>query len=185
LELIKKGRIMMKINKKNILVYEKRYDADYKPKGRVVEEEMKRLLKKQRYLRREDLIRIGNWKSKRSKRHYENEENDDLTVREITHLSFNAKSEKARINSLLTLKGVGWPVASAILHFAFPAKYPIMDFRVISSLSLDQPSSYNFSFWQKYCCEIHKISKKYKLPLRTVEKALWKYSKENQKSKNK
>ena len=174
---------MMKINKKNILVYEERYDTDYKPKNRVVEEEMKRLLKKQRYLRREDLIRIGNWKSERAKRHYENEENDDLTVREITHFSFNAKSEKARIKSLLTLKGVGWPVASAILHFAFPSKYPIWDFRVLKSL--DWPKPYNFDLWEKYCDEINKISKKYKLPIRTVEKALWKYSKENQKSKNK
>ena len=173
----------MNINKKNILVYEKRYDADYKPKDRVVEEEMKRLLKKQGYLRREDLIRIGNWKSKRAKRHYENEENDDLTVREITHFSFNAKSEKARIKSLLTLKGVSWLVASAILHFAFPSKYPIWDFRVLWSLGWPKP--YNFDLWEKYCYEIHKISKKYKLPtIRTVEKALWKYSKEHQRNKN-
>jgi len=170
---------MMNINKKNILVYEKRYDADYKPKHKVVEEEMKRLLKKQRYLRREDLIRIGNWKSARAKRHYENEENDDLTVREITYFSFNAKSEKARIKSLLVLKGVSWAVASVILHFAFPSKYAIWDFRVMESLGWE--NRYDFNSWEKYCNRIREISKKYNLSVRTVEKALWKYSKENQK----
>ena len=170
---------MMKINKKNILVYEKRYDADYKPKGRVVEEEMKRLLKKQKYLRRENLIKIVGWKTRNRSVHY-CKENDSNKIRELTKRSFCVGDEKARIESLLTLKGVSWRVASAILHFAFPSKYPIWDFRVLQSL--DWPEHYNFNLWQKYCNEINKISKKYKLPIRTVEKALWKYSKEHPKN---
>jgi hypothetical protein len=120
------------------------------------------------------------WKSKRPRRHYESDENDGLTVKEITKFSFKTRSEKARIESLLALKGVSWPVASAILHFAFPEKYPIMDFRVIWSLGWKQPSSYDFSFWQRYCIKIHKLSRKYNLPIRIVEKSLWKYSKEHQ-----
>jgi hypothetical protein len=40
------------------------------------------------------------WKSKRPKKHYQSEENDDLTVKEITTFSFKTKSEKARIKSL-------------------------------------------------------------------------------------
>ncbi len=170
---------MMKINKKNILVYEKIYDADYKPKHRIVEEEMKRLLKKQRYLRREDLIKIVGWKTRNRSVHY-CKENDSNKIRELTKRSFCVGDEKARIESLLTLKGVSWRVASAILHFAFPSKYPIWDFRVLQSL--DWPERYNFNLWQKYCNEINKISKKYKLPIRTVEKALWKYSKEHPKN---
>ncbi len=180
--LTKKGRTMMEINKKNILEYEKKYDADYKPEDMLVEEEMKRLLKKQRYLRQKELVEIGGWKSKRPLRHYRSEENDDLTVQEITKFSFNTKSEKARIGCLLALKGVSWPVASAILHFAFPTKYAIMDFRVIWSLGWAKPPSYNFSFWQKYCKRMGGISKTNNLPIRTVEKALWKYSKEQQRS---
>jgi len=173
---------MMKINKKNILEYAKRYDADYKPKDRVVEEEMKRLLKKQRYLRQKELVKIGGWKSKRPLRHYRGKENDDLTVQEITNFSFCAKSERVRIQSLLVLRGVSWRVASTILHFAFPNRYPIMDFRVLKSLDWPEPYNFNFNLWQKYCNEINKISKKYKLPIRTVEKALWKYSKEHPKN---
>ena len=89
------------------------------------------------------------------------------------------KDEKDRIESLLGrkggLRGIGYPVASTILHFAFPNRYPIMDFRVIRSLNWDKPSTYNFSFWKKYYKRIRAISTKYSFPIRTVEKALWKY----------
>lgn len=173
---------MMNINKKSVLKYADAYNKRYKAHDETTEVEMKRLLKKQRYLRQKELVRIGMWKSKRPKRHYESEENDDLTVEETTKFSFKTRSGKARIKSLLALKGVSWPAASAILHFAFPKKYPIMDFRVIWSLGWKQPSSYNFNFWQKYCKKINAISKKCKLPIRTVEKSLWEYSKEHQRS---
>lgn len=168
---------MMIINKKHILKYANEYESNYDSKDEV---EIKRSLKRRRYLGRKELLRIGMWKSKRPRRHYESTENDDLTVQEITKFSFRTKSERARIKSLLALKGVSWPVASAILHFAFPEKYPIMDFRVIWSLGWKQPSHYDFAFWQRYCKRIHKLSKKYNLPIRTVDKSLWKYSKEHQ-----
>lgn len=172
----------MNISKKNILKYAEKYDKQYKGSyGEEVEKEMKALLKKQRYLRQKELVEIGGWKSKRPLRHYRSEENDDLTVQEITKFSFNTKSEKARIKSLLALKGVSWPVASAILHFAFPDNYPIIDFRVLRSLSLwdgKQHIRYDFRLWERYCNKIRAIAKKYRLPIRTVEKALWKYDKE-------
>ncbi len=172
---------MMDINKKNILKYAKKYDEQYRGSpGEFIEKEMKKLLKKQRCLTRKELIKIGCWKSTRPKRHYASQENDELTVKEITQFCFSTKSEKARIKGLISLKGVSWPVASVILHFVFPTKYPILDFRVLWSLGWKKPSSYNFNFWQKYRKKINEISRKYKLPTRTIEKALWKYSKEHQ-----
>lgn len=174
---------MMNIKKESILKYAAAYDKQYRDtEDEKIEVEMKRLLQKQRYLRKKELVKIGRWKSKRPTRHYESGENDDLTVKEITEFSFRTKSDKARVKSLLTLKGVSWPVASTILHFVFPARYPIMDFRVIWSLGWVQPSNYNFAFWQKYCKAINAISRRYNLPIRTVEKSLWKYSREHQRA---
>ncbi len=171
----------MQINKKNIIKYSEKYDRRYKnTHGETVEEEIKRVLKKQRYLNKNDFVKIGLWKSKRPKRNYESKENDNLTVKEITRFSFAAKSDKARIKSLMILKGVSWPVASTILHFAFPNKYPILDFRVLWSLGWRVPQVYSFDFWQRYCNRICSISKRLNLPIRTVDKALWEYSKENQ-----
>src|SRR4030042_1183663 len=172
---------MMNINKKNIQDYEDAYNRRYKTHDETTEKEIKHLLKKQRYLTKEELVKIGDWKSKRPKRHYRSKENDELTVKEITRFSFNTKSEKARIESLLALKGVSWPVASTILHFAFPNKYPVMDFRVLWSLwDMKPPIRYDFKLWERYCNKIRGTAKKYRLSVRTVEKSLWKYSKEKQ-----
>ena len=171
---------MMKITKAKIKEYAKKYDYAYNDDNRKVEEKVKGWLKNNRYLDKERFIKTGLWKSQRPRKHYEN--NDDLTVREITRFSFATESEKERIERLLVLNGVGYPVASVILHFAFPNRYPIMDFRVIESLGLEKPKSYTFAFWDEYCCKIRKISKSTGANIRTIDKALWAYSKEKQKA---
>lgn len=169
----------MEITKEKIREYAQKYDERYKgTNDEIVENEMKRWLESNRYLDRERFIKIGLWKSKRPKKKYES--NDDLMVKEITRFSLMTKSEEARIRSLLVLNGVSYPVASVILHFAFPDKYTILDFRAIWSLGWDQPKYYTFNFWKKYCDEIKEISKMMGENIRTIDKALWEYSKENQ-----
>jgi len=172
---------MITLNKKTILEYAMKYDEQYSQAAEAVEKKMKQLLQNQRYLTRDQFVQIGLWKSRRPQKHYLNEENDDLTVKEVTQFCFSTKSCNARIKTLLTLKGVSWPLASTILHFAFPDKFPIMDFRVVWSLGWKKPPSYKYIFWQEYCDKVNNISKKLKLPIRTVEKALWRYSKDHQK----
>ena len=169
----------MRITKENIIKYAQKFDRDYKEKDKKTEDEMKSLLKSQRYLTRENLITIGDWKAPRARRHYSSIQNCNDRVKQISRFSFSARDERARIESLDSLVGVGYPIASNILHFAFPHKYPIMDFRVIRSLGLKQPSTYKFTFWKGYCKKIQAISKKYRLPIRAVDKALWKYDELN------
>jgi len=168
---------MKNFTRQQILKLAKRYS--YKTKDEAVEKEIKKWLRLHKYLDRDKFIRLCLWKTPRQRNNYK--KNDDLTVREITSFSFSAKSERAKIESLQISYGVSYPIASTILHFAFPNRYPIMDFRVIESLEWKQPKSYSFAFWQKYCNKIRGLSKKYKLPIRTIDKALWAYSKENQK----
>jgi len=170
----------MNFTKEQILKYSKKYDERYLGSNdELVERKMKGWLKDKTFLDKEGFVKIGLWKSKRPKKSYEN--NDEILVKEITGFSFSAIGEEARIKSLTVLNGVSWPVASTILHFKFPDRYPIMDFRAIWSLGWEQPKKYDFIFWQKYCEEITKLSKNYNLPMRTIDKALWEYSKENQK----
>jgi len=171
----------MILNKENILEYAVRYDREATSGDTNIETKLKRLLKEQRFLGRADLIEIGTWKSPRQKRRYE--ANNDATVKELTRFSFSAESEEARVGALLALNGVSYPVASAILHFAFPEQYPILDFRAIWSLGWAQPSSYNFEFWKKYYTHIRELSRDMDLPIRAIDKALWQYSKEFQKKK--
>jgi CRISPR/Cas system CSM-associated protein Csm4 (group 5 of RAMP superfamily) len=171
---------MFKFNKDNIVYWARQYEDHYDPEDKSNEERLKNLLKRQRYLTQKNLLDIMDWKAARIK-NYAKENAPSMIVR-ITRNSFETKDEQGRIESLLGqkggLRGVGYPVASTILHFAFPDRYPIMDFRVIRSLGMKQPSSYKFDFWENYCKRIKHLSKKYGLTIRVVEKALWKFDKE-------
>lgn len=170
---------MLKINKKTITEYAQRYDKRYKgTPDELIENELKDWFEERRYLDKENFVKLGIWKTPRQKKNYKS--NSEGLIKEITKFSLLTKNKEARIESLTALNGVLYPVASVILHFAFPDRYPIMDFRAIWSLGWQQPKYYTFEFWQKYCKEIKTISNELGLPIRTVDKALWEYSKENQ-----
>lgn len=139
----------MAFNEEIVLKYAALYDKRYFNKDdALVETKIKRSLKnrKPKFLTRAELIKIGKWKSPRTIKHCSSQDNDDCTVKAISGFSFSTKSERARIESLFVFKGVNWPTASTILHFAFPNKYPILDFRVLESIGWEKPSQYNFSF---------------------------------------
>ncbi len=145
-------------NQENILAYALKYDNYIKDTNdEKIEQELVKWFKKNKFLDKKTFLELCLWKSKRPKKHYEN-----------------------KINCLLLLKGVSWSVASVILHFAYPNKYMIMDFRAIWSLGWKQLKSYNFTFWQKYTDKVDRITKEKKVTLRQLDKALWYYSKENQ-----
>lgn len=143
------------------------------------EKELKKWFIDHKYLDKEKFVRLGRWKSRRPTKHYEN--NSDSLVRDITKLSLLSEDEEIRIKTLFVLKGVSWPVASVILHFAFPDRYSILDFRALWSLGIEQPKSYSFNFWQSYCEKMREIAESVQEDIRTVDKALWRYSKEHQK----
>lgn len=171
----------MRLSSDELTSYRDRYDARYQETDDgIVERELKEWFKLHRYLDREHFIKLGLWKSKRPKKNYESEENDDLTVTEITKFALSSKNERVKIKSLMVLKGVSWPVASVILHFANPDQYPILDFRVIWSLGWQQPVQYSFDFWQRYVNELSRIAGEQHFSLRDLDKALWQYSKEKQ-----
>lgn len=170
---------MTTINKKTIKEYSKKYDGWYRETAyEATENKIKVWLNTHRYLDKGRFVEIGRWKSPRTRRHYEN--NNPATVKEITKFSFATNNEEVMLKVLCSLNGVQYPVASAILHFAFPKKYPVMDFRAIWSLGWAQPKYYTFDFWQKYCLAIRDISKESGENIRTVDKALWQYSNEHQ-----
>lgn len=170
------------LNTNIIKEYSKKYDANYQNNpDSIIENDLRNWFSKHNYLDKKHFIKLGLWKSKRPKKQYES--NSDELIKEITKFSISSKNEEVKIKSLFVLRGVSWPVASVILHFANPDMYPIMDFRAIWSLGWNQPNSYTFEFWQKYCNEIRDLSKKLDLSIRTIDKALWQYSKENQRNK--
>lgn len=135
-------------------------------------------VQKKGYLNKKELHKVVYWKSPRIAAHVKR--NDDEFILEITRFALNAKSEKSRIESLTLLKGASWPVASVVLHFFHKDPYPIIDFRALWSISLEPPSFYNFEFWWEYVLFCRELAEKNKVDMRTLDRALWQYSKENQ-----
>ncbi len=141
-------------------------------------ESIAKIVKKQGYSTKIQLQEICKWKTHRSKKKVEN--NSEPFVKEITSFSFSTKDERSRIESLTLLDGVSWPTASVILHFCHPEKYPILDFRALESFGIEKKNiTYDFTFWSAYVEECRAISKKTRHDMRTIDKALWQYSKEN------
>ena len=155
---------------------------NYEPQGTTAELESKLIelrptVQDQGYLDKKLLKDVAYWKSPRIIHHIE--KNDNNEVKEITSRAFSAINEGGRIEPLLLLNGVWWPTASVILHFFHRDPYPILDFRAMWSISLEN-YTYSLPFWQEYTSFCRDIAQRNQVDMRTLDRALWRYSKENQ-----
>lgn len=139
---------------------------------------LKPIILQRGHLIKNDLVKVAYWKAPRSSRHAL--KNDDKYVAEITRFAFTTNCERARVESLTLLDGVSWPSATVILHLFHNDPYPILDFRALWSVSLDVPTQYSFKFWWPYVEFCRAIAEKAGVDMRTLDRALWQYSKENQ-----
>jgi hypothetical protein len=131
-------------------------------------------------LTKQQLRLTARWKAPRSAGHIER--NDVEYVKEITSWSFSANEQRSKIEALTLLDGVLWPSASVILHLFHKDPYPILDFRALWSVGLNVPKQYSFSFWWEYVEFCRTVAKRNSVDMRTLDRALWQYSKENQKA---
>ena len=99
------------------------------------------------------------------------EKNTPIEVTEISRASFFATTEGLRVGALLALHGVGWPMASVILHFAFPDRYPILDKRVMRVVGA--PDAYSFDRWVEYTDLCREASGRLGVSMRVLDRALW------------
>ena len=134
-------------------------------------------VQKRGYLTKNELMRVAHWKSPRPIRHVE--KNDPDYIRDITSCAFTAKSERARVSVLTCLDGVAMPTASAILHLFHKDRYPILDFRAVWSIGVES-YDYSFSFWWDYVSFCRVLADRNNVDMRTLDRALWQYSKEKQ-----
>jgi hypothetical protein len=139
---------------------------------------LKPRIRRSRRLTKDQLVEICRWKATRSAGNALR--NDPAYVERITALSFSTSNERARIELLTLLDGVGWPTASVILHFFHKGRYPILDYRALWSLRAKPPRKYTFDFWWRYTLYCRGIAGKASVRMRTLDKALWQYSQERQ-----
>ena len=130
------------------------------------------------HLKKSQLRSLAEWKAPRSAGNVE--DNAPSFVHEVTRFALSTDNERARIEALTLLSGVQWPTASVVLHFFHTDKYPILDFRALWSLGIEQPSQYTFDFWKHYVSVCRHLSRRHSVSMRELDKALWQFSKENQ-----
>ena len=128
----------------------------------------------------DDFLAICEWKTKRTKSRCAS--NDPIFVEECSRIAFYTDIERLRIQVLTLLTGVSWPTASTILHFCHEDRYPILDYRALWSLGIEKPPVYNFEFWIEYTKFCRNVASENSIDMRTLDMALWQYSKENQRA---
>jgi hypothetical protein len=71
---------------------------------------------------------------------------------------------------------VGIAVASVVLHFALPARYPVWDVRVraaLGGLGRRRPFPPTSAGWVAYAACLRALARRHRVSLRTLDKALW------------
>lgn len=155
-----------------------------------IENGLKRLFpigRKVEYITREILRDIISWKAPRTIRFVD--DNREEFIREVTKNAFRSPDEQFKVEGLTVLKGVNYRVATTILYFCFPSTYTIMDYRAWWTLQQKKElsGSYgikdDFEHWITYLNKCREISCRCDCSLRRLDKALWKYSRDNQPKK--
>jgi hypothetical protein len=129
------------------------------------------------YYTYEEFLGIGVWKTDRKKKLLPN--NSELAVESATRRAFRARNdEEKRIEALTGLSGVGVPRASALLFFAFPTEYPILDQLALHSLGeTKKRTTYKPAYWLEYLLACRRFARELDVPIRILDKALWQLAK--------
>ena len=174
----------LRFNPSRLSTLSEGYESGLRPRDRQLTESITRSVfpayADRGSLTKQEFLTVCAWKTPRSRPRCES--NDDELIREISTLARTVESEQLRIEMWTLLSGVKWPTASVFLHFAFPDRFPILDFRALWSLREDVPKQYDFPFWWRYTLYCRELSHAHGVSMRVLDQALWQYSKLHQKS---
>lgn len=101
-------------------------------------------------------------------------------VETVTRVALSTPAEQLRIEVLTLLHGVGWPMASVILHWFHVERYPILDFRALASVGAQPGQALNFSFWTEYTRFCRNEAETAGVSMRDLDRALWQHSFESE-----
>jgi hypothetical protein len=109
-------------------------------------------------------------------------ENSAHEIEDALRLALQAKEPRSAFAVLMGLRGVGTPMASAILTATDQERYTVIDYRALEALgAADQNTDLNFYLYH-YFPECNRLASEVGVSLRILDRALWSWSNENQKS---
>src|SRR4051812_7611345 len=114
-----------------------------------------------------ELSLLCEWKSVRSKSRVAH--NSDVFVEAITRAAFATQDEFERMTAHCALRGVEAPSASVVLHFAFPDRYPIIDWRALESLGEPGQAVYTVRYWLDYADACRALADEAGVSLRVLD----------------
>ena len=127
------------------------------------------------YLSQSELHQMAKWKDRFVPSKIDN--NPPGHVEKITAEAFSLDDDWEKIKKLKEIYGVAESVASVILHLYDRKKYPILDVHALRSIGIDNKEvNYDAPFWRKYVNFCREKAERYDVSMRTLDRALWKYS---------
>jgi len=84
-----------------------------------------------------------------------------------------------RLGILCTLRGVGVPVASAVLALVFPEKYAVIDFRGWRQVFGKEKATFSIPDYKQYLREIQRLADELGWSVQEVDLAIWEYDRVN------
>ena len=104
-----------------------------------------------------------------------------LAALAITHSNKEYELE-LRFGLLCVLRGVGVPVASAVLALIFPEGYGVIDFRGWRQIFGEERSSYTIADYKRYLAELRHLADELGWPVQEVDLAIWEYDRRHGKN---
>jgi len=131
---------------------------------------------------RVNLEGIVRWKSPR--RAALISKNTDAEIADALRLAGAATEPRSAFAVLMGLSGVGTPVASAILMAIDPLRYTLIDWRALEALGAPELDANLHCYIKLYLPECKRLAKEGAVSLRTLDHALWSWSKFNGSDRN-
>ena len=167
--------MQLRFNESQIRYYADKYKEDHPVYDNPIERIVDRV-KERGHLTKSDLIAVSEWVKNRST-HLIRSNSDDF-VEEMTGFALSSHTpERDRIDYLRRLNGVGWSVASAILHWFHTDPYPIWTGTARYSVSIDENrATPEIGEWDEYVSFCRRLANRNNVNIRrTLDRALWKY----------
>ena len=111
--------------------------------------------------------------------------NTEETIKALTSLAFSLTHSdpdyelELKLGILCLLKGVGVPVASAILALSYPEKYTVIDYRVWRQIFGENKGTFTISDYKKYLQRVTELAGELGWTVQEVDQAIWEYDRVN------
>ncbi len=138
------------------------------------------------YLDKDDFEKILVWKlvTQYGRGRERRKVNSNDLIKQITQLALNISTEdekyktELRLTLLMSLRGVGMGVASAVLALIFPKEYAVIDFRVWKQIFDKDKRSFTLADYEEYIKKIREFAKELGWDPQEVDFAIWTYDQE-------